>query len=73
MKSENIVKACDSFEFFYSALGEAHTDAVNANNQFAELVIFSLLESAAKIRARLTQVRDAVNNGNERSENETNN
>jgi hypothetical protein len=29
MKTENLIKACDSFDVFLSELREAHTDAVN--------------------------------------------
>ena len=41
MKTENLMKACDSFDFFFSEIRSAHTDAVNSDNQFAEIALFS--------------------------------
>lgn len=60
MKTENLMKACDSFDCFFSELREAHTDAVNSENQFAEVVIFSLIEQAAKMQAKLNRIKDAA-------------
>lgn len=61
MKTENLMKASDSFEFFFSELRAAHTDAVNSDNQFAEIALFSLIEQAAKIQPKLARVKDAAN------------
>ena len=61
MKTENLTKACDSFERFFSELREAHTDAVNSENQFAEVALFSLIEEAARIKTKLDRTRDAAN------------
>jgi hypothetical protein len=60
MKTENLMKACDSFAFFFSELREAHTDAVNSDNQFAEIAMFSLIEDAAKMQTKLERVKDAA-------------
>ena len=60
MKTENLTKACDSFAFFFSELREAHTDAVNSENPFAEIAVFSLIEDAAKLEAKLERVKDAA-------------
>ncbi len=60
MKTENLMKACDSFDFFFSELREAHTDAVNSDNQFAEVALFSLIESAAKMQTKLNRIREAA-------------
>jgi len=60
MKTENLIKAADSFAFFFSELREAHTDAVNSDNQFAEVALFSLIEDAAKLEAKLARVKDAA-------------
>lgn len=60
MKTENLTKACDSFDFFFSELREAHTDAVNSDNQFAEIALFSLIESAAKMQTKLARVKEAA-------------
>ncbi len=60
MKADNLKKACDSFDFFFSELREAHTDAVNSENQFAEVALFSLIESAAKMQTKLNRIREAA-------------
>ena len=60
MKTENLTKACDSFDFFFSKLREAHTDAVNSENEFAEIALFSLIEQAAKMQPKLARVKDAA-------------
>ena len=60
MKTENLTKASDSFDFFFSELREAHTDAVNSGNQFAEIALFSLIESAAKMQTKLARVKEAA-------------
>jgi hypothetical protein len=61
MKTENLMKACDSFAFFFAELREAHTDAVNSENPFAEIPLFSLIEDAAKIQTKLNRIKDAAN------------
>ena len=60
MKTENLLKCCDSFEFFFSELREAHTDAVNSDNQFAEITLFSLIEPAAKMQTKLARTKEAA-------------
>lgn len=60
MKTENLTKACDSFSFFASELREAHTDAVNSENQFAELALFSLIEDAVKLETKLFRIKEAA-------------
>lgn len=60
MKTENLMKACNSFDLFFSELREAHTDAVNSENQFAEIVIFSLIEKAAEMSNQLSRIKEAA-------------
>ena len=60
MKTENLTKACDSFEFFFSELRETHTDAVHSDNNFAEIALYSLLEDTAKLKTKLNRVKDAA-------------
>ena len=60
MKTENLTKACDSFEQFFRELREAHTDSVNSDNQFAEMVIFSLVEQAAEMSNQLARIKEAA-------------
>jgi len=60
MKTENLTKACHSFDFFFYELREAHTDAVNSENQFAEIALFSLIESAATMQTKLARVKEAA-------------
>lgn len=54
------MKACDSFDFYFAELREAHTDAVHSGNDFAEIALFSLIEQAAKMHAKLARVKDAA-------------
>ncbi len=60
MKTENLIKACDSFELFFSQLREAHTDAVDSDNQFAEIVVYSMIERAAEISNQLARIKEAA-------------
>ena len=61
MKTENLMKAADSFDFYFSELREAHTDAVHSGNEFAEIALFSLIEDAAKMQTKLSRIKDAAN------------
>jgi hypothetical protein len=60
MNTENLLKACDSFDFFLSELREAHKDAVNAENQFAEIMLLSSIERAAEMQPQLARAKNAV-------------
>ena len=60
MKIENLMKACDSFDLFFKELREAHTDAVNSDNQFAEIAIFSLIEQASRFGQQLARLKEAA-------------
>ncbi len=60
MKPENLNKASKSFELFLKHLHASHTDAINAEDGFAELVIFSLLHESAEIRWLLERAKDAA-------------
>jgi hypothetical protein len=60
MKTENLIKACDSFDFFFNELREAHKDAVDSGNQFAEIAIFALIEPAVKLQTQLARIKDAT-------------
>ncbi|SPE60091.1 hypothetical protein SBV1_370075 [Verrucomicrobia bacterium] len=64
MKTENLTKAYHSFDFFFQELREAHTDAVNSENQFAEAALFSLLEEAVKLQTKLTVIRETATQAN---------
>ena len=48
MKSENMVKAYGSFVEFEKTLRLAHTDAIDPKDQFAEILIFQMLEEATQ-------------------------
>jgi len=72
MKTENLTRACDSFDLFFKELREAHTDAVNSENQFAEIALFSLIESAAKMQTKLAR-RQMPTLLKRKDENETDN
>jgi hypothetical protein len=59
MKTENLMKACGSFESFFKELREAHRDAVNSDHEFAEIAFLSLIEQAAELKTRLARVKEA--------------
>lgn len=60
MKTENLNKACESFELFLTQLRNAHADAVDSGNDFAEIAVVALVEEAAKLQLRLARVKDAA-------------
>ena len=60
MRTENLMKACQSFDVFYKHLQEAHSDAVKSENQFAEVAIHFVLTKAAKFYYRLERLKDAT-------------
>ena len=60
MKSENMTKAYELFVSFEKRLRLAHTDAIDAKDEFAELLIFTMLEEAAQTHWRLKRMREAA-------------
>ena len=60
MRTVNLSDACDFYNHFFNLLQNAHSDAINSGNQFAALMIYSLLEDAAKVRDRLIQIKAAA-------------
>ena len=60
MRTTNLSDACEYFKHFFNQLQNAHSDAINANNQFAEMVILSLLEDAAKMQNQLLKIKAAA-------------
>lgn len=60
MKSENMVKAYDSFVEFERSLRMAHTDAIDAKDQFAEILIYQILENLLQTSWRLKRMGEAA-------------
>lgn len=60
MKTENLTKASDSFGSFLRELREAHNDARDAHDGFAEMFIYSLLQQAAHIGWQLALAKKAA-------------
>lgn len=60
MKTENLNKAYQSAQFLAREIREAHTDAVNAENQFAEIALFDLIEETVKLEQKLKRLTDAA-------------
>lgn len=56
MKTENLTKALHSAQFLAREIREAHTDAVNSENQFSEIAIFNLIEASVKLEQQLQQL-----------------
>lgn len=60
MRSENMVNAYESFRNFEIQLRMAHTDAIEAEDQFAEILIFLMLEKVVEIDWRLKLMSEAA-------------
>jgi len=60
MKTENLTKAYHSAQFMAREIREAHTDAVNSENQFAEIALFDLIEASVKLEQKLKRLVDAA-------------
>ena len=60
IKSENLNKACDSFEAFLKQLRASHTDAIEHQNGSAELLVFNLLHDSAEIGWQLARAKEAA-------------
>ena len=60
MKSENLNKAHDSFELFLKQLRAAHTDAIEAEEGFGEILIFNLLHQSTEIGWQLARAKEAA-------------
>ena len=63
MKSENLTKAHATFEAFLKQLRASHTDAIESEDGFAELVIFNLLHDSAEIGWQLARAKEAAKLG----------
>lgn len=59
MKTENLKKAYASAQILAREIREAHTDAVNSENQFAEIAIFDLIEPSVELEQKLKRLVDA--------------
>jgi hypothetical protein len=60
MKTENLTKAVQTFSMFESELREAHTDAIHSGNEFAEIVLYDMIERAAELRLHLRRAAVAA-------------
>jgi hypothetical protein len=60
MKSENMTKAYELFVSFEKTLRLAHTDAIDAKDQFAEILIFRMLEEATQTDWVLKRMGEAA-------------
>jgi hypothetical protein len=60
MKSENMVKAYELFDQFEKTLRLAHGDAIDSKDEFAEILIFAVLEQASQAHWRLKRMREAA-------------
>lgn len=60
MKSENMVKAYQLFDEFEKTLRMAHTDAIDAKDEFAEILIYAVLEEATQKHWRLKRMAEAA-------------
>lgn len=60
MKTENLIKASDSFEFFFKDIRAAHTDAINSGNEFAHIAFLDLIQDVAKVQVKLNSIKLAA-------------
>ena len=59
MKTENLLKAYDTCVQFQKQLRAAHTDAIEGEDDFAEVVIFNLLEDLVKPDSQMRRIVEA--------------
>jgi hypothetical protein len=60
MKTENLTKAYHSAQFLAREIREAHMDAVNSGDQFAEIAIFDLIEPSVKLEQKIKRLLGAA-------------
>lgn len=60
MKSENMVRAFQLFDEFQRTLRMAHTDAIDAKNAYAEILIYAMLEENSQTHWRLQRMAEAA-------------
>lgn len=59
MKSKFMIGAYEHFAMFQQELRRAHNDAINADDKFAEILIFNLLEQTGKTHNLLKRMSEA--------------
>jgi hypothetical protein len=55
MKTENLTKAYQTLSLLLRALLDAHTDAADSGNQFAEIVTLALVAQAKALQQPIEQ------------------
>ncbi len=60
MKSENLTRAYQLYSEYIIALRTAHTDAVDAENEFAEILIYTMLQEVSERQWRLRRMAEAA-------------
>ena len=60
MKSENMVKAYELFSEYEKSLRLAHSDAIDGKDEFAEILIYAVLEDATQKHWRLKRMAEAA-------------
>ncbi|MDR3409510.1 MAG: hypothetical protein P4L87_00945 [Formivibrio sp.] len=60
MKSRNMEQAFQSYAEFEVALRLAHTDAVDAKDGFAEILIYQVLEKSSRTHWLLARMKEAA-------------
>jgi hypothetical protein len=62
MKTKNLTKAFQTAQFLAREIREAHTDAVNSENPFAEIAIFDLIAQSVELENKLARLAEAGGN-----------
>ena len=60
MLQEHLMKAAHDATFALNALRDAHTEAINTGNHFAELVIFNQIQRAAELQNALSTLSEVA-------------
>jgi len=60
LKTENLTLASRSAEMLCRNIRAAHTDAVNSGNDFAEIVLYGLIEEAQKLEQKISRAAAAA-------------
>jgi hypothetical protein len=60
MKTENLISAYHSAQFLAREIRQAHTDATESTNMFAEIALFDLIAESVKLEQKLQRLVDAA-------------
>jgi hypothetical protein len=66
MNTDHLKFAVNNLKASIASIRDAHTEAINAGNQCAEILIYDMVEPLRKVRDHMQRVLDSVEIENER-------